>query len=124
MRYLLDRILLLVSFSFHHFKYILPFLSGLQMFCSKISFSLMGISLYVICCFSLSTFNICSFCLIFVGLINICCVSLCVYPFWEALGFLDLGGYFLSYFREIFNYNLLKYFLMDFILSSSRNPMI
>ena len=72
MRYLLDRILLLVSFSFHHFKYILPFLSGLQMFCSKISFSLMGIYLYVICCFSLAAFNICSLCLISISLINMC----------------------------------------------------
>ena len=33
---------------------------------------LMRILLYVICCFSLDAFNICSFCLIFVSLINIC----------------------------------------------------
>ena len=32
----------------------------------------MGISLYVICCFSLAAFNICSLCLIFVNLINMC----------------------------------------------------
>ena len=34
-----------------------------------------------------------------------------VYPVWDSLGFLDLGGYFLPHFREVFNYYLLKYFL-------------
>ena len=38
-----------------------------------------------------------------------------VYPFWDSLGFLDLGGYFLPHFREVFNYYLLKYFLMVFL---------
>ena len=33
---------------------------------------LMGIPLYVTCCFSLAAFNICSLCLIFVNLINMC----------------------------------------------------
>ena len=33
---------------------------------------LMGIPLWVICCFSLAAFNICSLCLIFVNLINMC----------------------------------------------------
>ena len=32
----------------------------------------MGISLCVICCFSLAAFNICSLCLIFVNLIKMC----------------------------------------------------
>ena len=32
----------------------------------------MGITLCVICCFSLAAFNICSLCLIFVNLINMC----------------------------------------------------
>ena len=41
-------------------------------------------------------------------------VSPWVYPVCSSLGFLDLGGYFLSYFREFFNYNLLKYFLIPF----------
>ena len=35
-----------------------------------------------------------------------------VYPVWDSLRFLDLGGYFLPRFREVFNYYLLKYFLM------------
>ena len=47
------------------------------------------------------------------------CVSTCVYLLWESLGFLDLGGYFLSYFRAIIDYDLLKYSLMPFLLLSS-----
>ena len=42
-------------------------------------------------------------------------VSPWVYPVWDSLGFLDLGGYFLPHFREVFNYYLLKYFLMAFL---------
>src|SRR5574341_413063 len=78
----------------------------------------MGIPLCVICCFSLAAFNICSLCLIFVNLINMCLggVSPWVYPVWDSLGFLDLGDYFLPHFREVFNYYLLKYFLMVFLL--------
>ena len=41
-------------------------------------------------------------------------VLLWVYPVWDSLGFLDLDGYFLPHFREVFNYYLLKYFLMPF----------
>ena len=42
-------------------------------------------------------------------------VSSWVYPVWDSLGFLDLGGYFLPHFREVFNYYLLKYCLMAFL---------
>ena len=42
-------------------------------------------------------------------------VSLWVFPVWDSLGFLDLGDYFLPHFREVFNYYLLKYFLMAFL---------
>ena len=38
-----------------------------------------------------------------------------IYPIWDSLGFLDLGDYFLPHFREVFNYYLLKYFLMVFL---------
>ena len=38
-----------------------------------------------------------------------------IYPVWDSLGFLDLGGYFLPHFREVFNYYLLKYFHMAFL---------
>ena len=44
-------------------------------------------------------------------------VSPWVYPVWDSLGCLDLGGYFLSHFREFFNSNLLKYFLILFFSS-------
>jgi len=75
-----------------------------------------GFPLCVICCVSLAAFNICSLCLIFVNLINMCWGVLSwVYPVWDSLGFLDLGGYFLPHFREVFNYYL-KYFLMVFLL--------
>ena len=42
-------------------------------------------------------------------------VSPWVYPVWDFLGFLDLGDYFLPRFWEVFNYYLLKYFLMVFL---------
>ena len=80
--------------------------------------SLMGIPLYVICCFSLAAFSIFSLYLIFDNLINMCLgmFLLWIYPLWDSLCFLDLIDYFLSYFREVFNCNLLKYFLRPFLL--------
>jgi len=76
----------------------------------------MGIPLYVICCFSLAAFNICSLCLIFVNLINMCLGVFCLgFILFGTLGFLDFGDYFLPHFREVFNYYLLKYFLMIFL---------
>ena len=42
-------------------------------------------------------------------------VSPWVYRIWDPLSFLHLGGYFLPHFREVFNYYLLKYFLLPFI---------
>ena len=42
-------------------------------------------------------------------------VSPWVYPVVDSLGFLDLSDYFLSHFRDVFNYYLLKYFLMVFL---------
>ena len=77
----------------------------------------MRIPLCVICCFTLAAFNICSLCLTFVNLINMCLGRILpwVYPVWDSLGFLDLGDYFLPHFREVFNYYLLKYFLMAFL---------
>ena len=35
-------------------------------------------------------------------------VSPWVYPAWDSLCFLDLGGYFLSHVREVFYYNLIR----------------
>ena len=51
-------------------------------------------------------------------------VSPWVYPVWDSLGFLDLDGYFLPHFREVFIYYLLRYFLMAFLSSSSGTPMM
>ena len=42
-------------------------------------------------------------------------VSPWVYSVWDSLGFLDLDDNFLPHFREVFNYYLLKYFLMVFL---------
>ena len=42
-------------------------------------------------------------------------VSPWVFPVWNSLGFLDLGSYSLPHFRVVFNYDLLKYFLMAFL---------
>ena len=76
----------------------------------------MGIPLCVICCFSLAAFNICSLCLVFVNLINIC---LGVFH----LGFILFGTLWVSWpwviisfpILGVFNYYLLKYFLMVFL---------
>ena len=38
-----------------------------------------------------------------------------VYSFWDSLGFLDLGGYFLPHFRDVLNCYCLKYFLMPIL---------
>ena len=43
------------------------------------------------------------------------CVSPWIYPVWDLLRFLDLGDYFISHIREVFNYNLFKYFLRPFL---------
>ena len=78
--------------------------------------NLMGIPLYVICCFCLATFNIFSLYLIFDSLNNVC---LAMFLFglilYGTLRFLDLIDYFRSHVREVFNYHLLKYFLRPFL---------
>ena len=38
------------------------------------------------------------------------CVPPWVYPVWGSLCFLDIGDYFLSHIREVFDYELFKYF--------------
>ena len=40
-----------------------------------------------------------------------------VYPVWGPLDFVDMGGYFLPHLMEVFNYYLLKYFLMAFLFA-------
>ena len=76
----------------------------------------MGIPLYVIFCFFLAAFNIFSLNLIFVSLINMCLgVFLLGFILYGTLRFLDLGDYFLSHVREVFNYSLFEYFLRCFL---------
>ena len=41
--------------------------------------------------------------------------SPCLYPVWVFLHFLELGDYFVSNIREVFNYHLFKYFLVSFL---------
>ena len=75
-----------------------------------------GFPLYVICCFSLAAFNILSLCLVFVSLISMSChVSPWVYPVWDFLYLLNLIDYFLFHIGGIYNYNLLKIFLIPFL---------
>ena len=73
----------------------------------------MGIPLCVICCFSLAAFNTFSLYLIFDSLINMC-LGVLLLGF-KPLCFQDLINYFLSHIREVFNYNLFKYFLSPFL---------
>ena len=70
----------------------------------------------IVCCFSLVAFNNCSLCLIFVRLIHMCLgVFHLGFILFGTFGLLDLGGYFLPHFREVFDYYLLQYFLMAFL---------
>ena len=84
----------------------------------------MGIPLCVIYCFSFAAFNICSLCLIFISLTVMCLggFHLGFILFGTLWVFLDLGGYFLPHFREVFNYYL-KYFLIPFLFVPSGTPM-
>ena len=76
----------------------------------------MGFPLYVTCCFSLASFNILSLCLIFVSLISICLgMFLLGFILYGTLCLLDLIDYFLFHVGEIFNYNLVKNFLIPFL---------
>ena len=83
--------------------------------------TLMGVPLYVICCFSLVAFNILFFVFSFCqfDLYGSFCVCLWVYPVWDSLGFLNLSECFLSDIGEIFSYNLFQYFLWPFLSLSS-----
>ena len=76
----------------------------------------MGITLCVICCFSLAALNMCFLCLIFVNLINMYLgVFHLGFILFVTLGFFVLCDYCLPHLREFFNYYLLKYFLMAFV---------
>ena len=51
-------------------------------------------------------------------------VSPWVYPVWDSLCLLDLIDYFLSHVEEIFNYNLFKKFLINFVFFFFGTPII
>ena len=87
--------------------------------------NLMGIPLYVICCFSLAAFNIFSLYLIFDSLINVSwCVSPWIYPLWDSLHFLGLTISFplLGKFSTIISSNIFS--VRFFFSSSSVTPII
>ena len=112
---------------FHHFKYVLPFSSGLKSFYWKVGCYPMGIPLWVICCFSFTAFNICSLCLIFINLINMCLGVFClrfilfgtlwVSWTWVAISFPILGK-----FSTIISWNIFS--CPFFSCSSYGTPMI
>ena len=87
----------------------------------------MGIPLWVICCFFLAAFNICSLCLIFVNLINMCLGlfhlgfilfgTLQVSWPWVAISFPNLGKFSTIISSSIFSWPF-------FLSSSSGTPMI
>ena len=53
-------------------------LLALKVSIERSAVNLMGIPLWVICCFSLAVFHICSLCLIFINLIDICLGVFCL----------------------------------------------
>ena len=77
--------------------------------------NLMGIPLYVICCFSHAAFNIFSLYLIFDILINNALVCFSLDLSCMGLSALRRLDHFLSHIKEVFNYNLFKYFLSPFL---------
>ena len=87
----------------------------------------MGIPLCVICCFSLTAFNICCLCLIFVSLINMCLGvlllgSILYGPFWGSWTWVVISLPILGNFLTIISSNI---FSCLFRLSSSSGiPMI
>ena len=52
------------------------------------------------------------------------CVFPLIYPVWDSLRFLDFIDCFLSHIREVFDYNLFKYFSVPFFFSSSSGTLI
>ena len=117
MRSLLGTVIWVVVFLFHHFKYFLPFPSGLKSFFWKISCYPYGNPLVCYLMFSPDAFNICSLYLIFNNLINMCpgvfglgfilFGTFSVSWTWVAISFLILG--------KFSNYYLFKYFFMVFL---------
>ena len=75
----------------------------------------MAFPLCVTCCFSLTAFNILSLFLISVDWYVSRHVSPWVYPVLDSLYFLNLTEYFFSHAGKVFNYNIFKNVLSDFL---------
>ena len=88
----------------------------------------MGISLCVICCFSLAAFTICSLCLIFVNLINICLLGVFHFGFilfgtlWVSWTCVTVSFPFWGKFSAIISSSIFSWTF--FLSSSSGTPMI
>ena len=78
----------------------------------------MGFPFYVTCCLSFASL-IFFHCVQFLLVLFLCVSShfFLLYPVWDFLCFLDVIDSFLSHVRNVFNYNLFKFFL--FLFSSS-----
>ena len=114
MRDLLGRIILVAGFSLSSLEVPLPL--ACSVFPEKSADNLMGIPLYVLCCFSLIAFSIFSLSLIFVNLITMfLSVFLLVIILYGTLCFLYLGDCFLFHVMEVFSYCLFLYFLTPFL---------
>jgi len=87
---------------------------------------LMGIPLFVICCFSHAAFNICSFCLIFISLINMCLgvfhiVFILFETLWVSWTWVAISFPILGMFSTIISSTI---FSCPFFLFSSGAPVI
>ena len=115
MRALLGRVVLVAGFSLSSLKiyHATPFWPAEFLLKNQL-ITLWGFP--CIYCFSLAAFNIFSLYFIFVSLINMGLgVFLLGFILYGTLHFLDLGDYFLSHVREVFNYNFFNYFLRPFL---------
>ena len=140
MRALLDRVFLVVGFSpFITLNISCHSLLACRVSAEKSADNLMGIPLYVVCCFSLVAFNIFSFYLIFVSLINMCfgllfgCIldgTLCTSWSWVTVSFPTLGKFLAIissnrrdfYLKSI--WNLLRPFLFLFFFWDPSNANV
>ena len=96
-----------------------------RVFVERLTVILMGVSLHVVCCFSLAAFNI--FSLYLILLVWLICILACspwVCTVWDSLGFLDFGGYFHPHFRKVFNYYSNIFSCPFFLSYSSGTPLI
>ena len=92
----------------------MPFPTSCRVSVEKSADNLMGVPVYVICCFSLGAFNNLPFIFCHFDYCVSWCVSPWVYPAWDSLCFLDSVDYFLSHVKELFSHYHFQYFLGSF----------